>query len=235
MNWTERVDWIIDCVKWPVACAAIIAFPCSAWALVALLGRALTSPLALLPFLLGLILFWGLWRKWLGRSALGRWLIAFEHELTHAIFAVLTGHSIIGFRASLRKGSEVRFAGKGNWLITSAPYFFPTAALVLSLVAYIMPFSGLPWSGMLLGVALGYHVVSTYRETHGKQTDLQKLGKLFCWMFLPSSNLIVLGFVIALAHGGSSGVNLWYGDLIQPIGTTIRWLWKFSSSSEAGG
>ncbi len=224
MNWTDRVDWIINGLKWPAGLAALVAFPFAAWALVLLFGRVLADPIPLIPFLLGMIVFWAIWRRWLGRSSVGRWLIALEHELTHAIFAVITGHTIVGFQASLRKGSEVRFTGKGNWLITSAPYFFPTAALLLSLVAYIMPFSGLPWSGLLLGVALGYHIVSTYRETHFHQTDLQKLGRQFCWMYLPTSNLMVLGFLIAFAQGGSSGVNAWGTDVVSSIGDTTLWI-----------
>jgi hypothetical protein len=188
-----------------------------------LLGRALVSPFGLIPFVLGVVGFIGLWRRWLGKSRFGRWLITFEHELTHAIFAWVTGHSIIGFRASMGDGSEVRFSGRGNWLITVSPYFFPTSAIILFLLAYVMPFAALPWSGFLLGVALGFHVVSTYRETHGNQSDLKQLGKRFCWMFLPASNLMVLGLIIAFAHGGSRGVNQWTGDTFYPVGAVWHW------------
>lgn len=224
MNWVDRIDWIIGKLKWPAAVLACLSIPLLLWALVALFGRILASPWGLIPFLLGMIGFFALWRRWLGKSRIGKWLINFEHELTHAMFAWVTGHSIIDFRASMGEGSEVRFTGHGNWLILIAPYFFPTAAVVLFLMAYVMPFSALPWSGFLLGVALGYHVISTYRETHGNPSDLKHLGRRFCWMFLPASNLAVLGLIISFAHGGSQGVNQWTSDVFRPIG--IVWNWR---------
>ena len=99
---------------------------------------------SLLPFAGGALAFALMWRRWLGRGRWGRFLIALEHESTHALFALLTFHPIVGFRASLGRGGEVRFIGRGNWLITAAPYFFPTAAVLLFVVAFFLPAS-LAW------------------------------------------------------------------------------------------
>ena len=131
----------------------------------------------LVPFAFGGVLFVVLWRRWLRLSRIGRFLITVEHESTHALFALLTGHRILSFHASMGKGGQVRFEGGGNWLIVVAPYFFPTAALLTFVLAYLLPLQWLlPWSRLLLGAALAYHVVSTYRETHKDQTDIQQLG-----------------------------------------------------------
>ena len=151
---------------------------------------------------------------------MGRFLITLEHESTHALFAILCWHRIVGFRASLGRGGHVRFTGRGNWLIAVAPYFFPTAALLLFLVAYFLPFPGLPWQSFLLGVALGYHIVSTIRETHHDQTDFKQLGMLFCWLFLPAANMAVVGLLIAFAHDGSQGIHDWLHNVLEPA----RWL-----------
>lgn len=204
-------------LKWPMAWLGLMAAPLFLWSLLLLSLRVLWSPFNLLPFIAGTFAFVFLWRRWLRQSRFGRFLITLEHEITHGIFAWLTLHRIVGFRASLGRGGEIRFTGRGNWLITVAPYFFPTLALLLFLIAYILPFPGLPWQSFLLGVALGYHIVSTYRETHRDQSDIQQLGTLFCWMFLPAANLAVIGLLISFAHQGQTGTSLWLHDVWQPV------------------
>lgn len=221
MSWPRRIDRLISFLKWPAAYLALLATPLLAWALLKLTVRAIASPWTLIPFALGTAAFIFLWRRWIGKSRLGRFAITLEHEATHALFALLTLHRIVGFRASVGRGGEVRFTGQGNWLIAVAPYFFPTAALLLFLLAFFLPFPGLPWSSFLLGVALGYHIVSTYRETHRDQTDIQQLGRTFCWLFLPAANLAVVGLLVSFAHAGSAGMNQWFGDIMEPIESLI--------------
>lgn len=215
---SNRVDIFVNWLKWPASVATLAISPLLVWALLQIILLAITSPTSsLIPFAGGVVLFVLLWRRWLGKSRWGAFLITLEHESTHALFALLTGHPIVGFRASLGKGGEVRFAGAGNWLITAAPYFFPTAAIILFLLAFFLPFAALPWQSFLLGVALAYHVISTWRETHRDQTDLHSLGTTFCWMFLPAANLAVVGLLIAFSHSGSDGMHRWLEYARQPI------------------
>ncbi len=228
MTWADRIDRLVDATKWPVAVAAALVTPALCWSLLTLVLRLVHSPTwALVPFGCGIATFVFLWRKWLNRIAIGRWLVTMEHEVTHAIFAFLTAHKIVGIRATMGDGGELRYEGRGNWLITSAPYFFPTAALVLSLIAYLLPFPNLPWPSFLLGIALGYHFVSTLRETHRDQSDLKELGSLFSWMFLPAANLVMVGFLIAFAHNGMDGVKIWLADSRQPFDVILAWLQTF--------
>lgn len=217
MRWPDRIDKTLQALKWPAASISLLLVPLLGWALVRLVLRVAIDPIPLIPFALGIAGLILLWRRFIGRRRMGRFIITLEHELTHALFAVICFHRIVGFRASVGRGGEVRFTGKGNWLITVAPYFFPTVALLLFLLAYLMPFAGFPWQRFLLGVALGYHVVSTYRETHRDQTDIKRLGLIFCWMFLPAANLAVVGLLIAFAHDPSDGISLWLGDIYQPV------------------
>lgn len=233
LRWPDRIDRIVQLFKWPGAWAAAIVTPLLAWALLRLAGRVLLSPFPLVPFAVGGLAFYLLWRRWLGKSRIGKFLITLEHESTHALFALLTLHTIVGFKASLGKGGEVRFVGKGNWLITAAPYFFPTAAFILFLLAYLLPFSGLPWRSFLLGVALAYHIVSTVRETHRDQTDIQQLGMAFCWLFLPAANLAVVGALISFAHSGSEGMSYWLSDIMEPVRFLLSFL-NTSPNSESG-
>jgi hypothetical protein len=235
MTWSDRIDQLVNYCKWPMAIFTLVLTPALVWSSLQLVSRIIANPSwSLFPCIAGVATFVFLWRRWLGRLAIGRWLVTMEHEITHAIFAVLTGHKIVSIRATMGHGGEVRYEGRGNWLITAAPYFFPTAALVLSLVAYILPFAGLPWPSFLLGIALGYHFVSTYRETHRDQSDLKELSTLFCWMFLPAANIAIIAFLIAYAHNGSEGVSTWIADTRQPISSVMVWLQSFPGAYVPG-
>ncbi len=216
-SWAASIDQAVEAMKWPVAVLSLCALPLFVYGLLRLALHVISQPLGVVPLAAGTTGFIMLWRRWLDHSSIGRWLITLEHELTHAIFAWATGHRIVAIRASLGRGGEVRFVGRGNWLITLAPYFFPTAAIALLILAYLMPISILPWPGFFLGVALGFHIVSTYRETHRDQSDLKSVGARFCWMFLPSANLAVLGMLLAWAHGGPSDVKVWFGHVQTPV------------------
>ena len=232
---TARIDQFINCLKWPAAILAALATPLLPWSVLLLGWKIASAPwdsLTLVPFAAGAIGLVVLWRRWLGKNRIGPFLITLEHESTHALFAILTWHQIVGFRASLGRGGEVRFMGKGNWLISVAPYFFPTAALLLFLTAYLLPFPALPWQSFLLGVALGYHLISTYRETHRDQTDIQQLGMLFCWLFLPAANLAVVGFLVSFAYAGSEGLHAWFADVTQPLVTLREWWQEWQAVDE---
>ncbi|QDV24087.1 M50 family metallopeptidase [Aureliella helgolandensis] len=231
MSWPDRIDQLLRRLKWPAAWLSLASTPLLVWGLLKLLLRILPSPLGLLPFVLGTVGFIVVWRRFLRTSRMGRFAMTLEHESTHALFALLCMHRIVGFRASVGRGGEVRFTGKGNWLITAAPYFFPTAAILLFLIAYVLPFPGLPWQSFLLGVALGYHVVSTYRETTRDQPDIQQLGTKFCWMFLPAANLAVVSLLIAFAYGRASEMNQWLSDLSQPVRLLISSMWRLASAT----
>ncbi|MFO0939426.1 MAG: hypothetical protein U0930_01530 [Pirellulales bacterium] len=228
---SDRIDKFLQWLKWPAAIVALLLTPLVLWALGRLLGTIVMSPsFSLIPFIAGMIGFAFLWRKWLGQSRWGSFLITLEHESTHALFALLTWHSIVGFRASLGQGGEVRFAGKGNWLITASPYFFPTAAILFFLIAFFLPFAALPWQSFLLGVAVAYHGISTYRETHRDQSDLKLLGKSFCWSFLPAANIVVIGVLLAFSYAGNDGVRSWFG-FAQEFWTLFwNFIWQASST-----
>ncbi len=137
--WHARIDRVIRWLKWPTAIFSTAALPTVFWAIYGL-GRDIGSePWRIVSFLIGIAIFMVAWRSWLATTRIGNWLIQFEHELTHMIFAILTFHPVIGFRASVARGSHIRFVGEGNWLITAAPYFFPTAAVFLWFFSWFLP------------------------------------------------------------------------------------------------
>lgn len=203
---STQIDRVVAWLKWPAAILAIVSLPFWVVALLMLVWDVLQSPLRILPFAVGVTAFVLLWKSWFNKRPLGNWAIQFEHEVTHLLFAWLTLHRVVGFRASLAEGSQVQIRGHGNWLITSAPYFFPTLAVVLWIVSWLLPIPFLPWSSLVLGFAVGYHVVSTWRETHRDQDDLKQLGWRFVWLFLPTANIVMLGCMLAYSFNGFEAV-----------------------------
>lgn len=213
----QRIDQILHWLKWPVAFTATAALPFAIWSMLRLLWDVLQAPHRILPFAIGVVSFWFLWKSWFARRSLGNWSIQFEHEVTHLLFAWLTWHRVVGFRASLAKGSHVKIQGTSNWLITSAPYFFPTLAVALWIVSWLLPIRFLPWTSLVLGFAVGYHWVSTIKETHREQDDLQQLSWRFCWLFLPTANLLMLGWMVAYSFDGTAGITTFVQRMWEPI------------------
>lgn len=133
------------------------------------------------------------------RNRTGNLLLVIEHELTHTLFALLTFHRILDFRANKSFGGSIQYEGKGNgnWLITIAPYFFPTFSMIVAIFLYFSLPEHYSVLLMLLGYTLGYHVHSTYLETSFIQPDLQDVGLWFAWSFLPSANLLAIIAIIS--------------------------------------
>ena len=222
----RSIDRWIQRLQWPVAITVVALSPCVLWAALQLASRVLLAPLSTLAFSGGVVLFMIAWRSILKFRMIGPWLMRAEHEATHLLFAILTLHPIVGLSREEKSGSYVRFLGRGNWLIQIAPYFFPTAAIPFWLLAYLaswIPVVGyLPWPGVALGVATGFHVVSTIREIRRDHEELKALSWKFCWMFLPASNLFMLGCLIAFAKDKFSGLYQWMADLLHPLSRLIH-------------
>ncbi len=127
------------------------------------------------------------------------------HELSHSIFALLTFHKVKHLHINADDtGGEMGFTGRGNFLIVIAPYFFPFFALIYMVVMSFLP-DHYMYNG-LLGFFLGYHLDTVLSQIHPKQTDLPKVGYLFCFLFLPGINLFVIGSILAFNSRGWGGM-----------------------------
>ena len=139
MQLSQHVDRIVNWLKWPVAVVAILLVPNSILASFELVRKIVSAPKPVLPLLVGLGLYVLFWWRFLRRPIFGSFLSTLEHELTHAIFALATFHRVTGLRATWRSGGQVNFQGTGNWLITVAPYFFPTICLFILAASVLLP------------------------------------------------------------------------------------------------
>jgi hypothetical protein len=237
----RSVDLWVQRLQWPVAWLAVLWMPCLVWAILLLAQRVVLSPFSTIAYCGGIALFFFAWRFILRFRTIGPWLMRAEHEATHLLFALITLHPIVGLSRHERQGTYVRFLGSGNWLIQIAPYFFPTAAVILWFLALVMMLFPLgfllPWTSVALGVATGFHVVSTIREIRRDHAELQALSWKFCWMFLPTANLLMLGLLVAFSQNGFEGLAKFVSEMFQPIAALTRlcfgWPSSIASSSSA--
>lgn len=220
MPLAHHLDRFLEWLKWPAALLALLLLLPSLVTTLELLRGILGAPAPLLPFAGGFLAYLLLWWLWLRRPIFGSFFSTMEHELTHALFAWLTFHRVTGLRASWRRGGQMTFVGRGNWLIIIAPYFFPTLCLLVLLLSLLLPGALRGVSDILMGGALAYHVTSTMRETHPGQTDLARVGWLFSAMFLPAANVISFGAIVSYAHTGPRGLLEFLLSVPQPL---LRW------------
>ena len=217
MSLSHRLDRTLGWLKWPAAVAAVVATVPAVLAVLSLLRQIVAAPAPLLPFLAGFGGYLLIWWLWLRRPIFGSFVSTMEHELTHALFAWLTLHRVTGIRATWRQGGHITFVGQGNWLITIAPYFFPTICLFVLVLSWILPEPLRSMSDALLGAAMAYHITSTMRETHAGQSDLARVGWLFSAMFLPAANIMAFGGVVSYAYGGPQGMMRFLVSMAEPL------------------
>lgn len=142
-------------------------------------------------------------------------LSTFEHEITHCIFAWLTFNRVVGLTATLKSGGHMKYEGHANWLLSIAPYFFPTLTFCTLLIVELCGYSESNLSLIVIGATLAYHITSTFQETHHAQTDLQEVGFVFSCLFLPTANLICYLIVLAVLFEGWAGVSNLFMQLAQ--------------------
>lgn len=123
------------------------------------------------------------------------------HELTHALFAVLSGGSIKSLQASVRGGKVV--VSKSNFLITLAPYFFPFYAIIalllygaaLSAGAHVAATNTLV---ALCGAAYTFHLALTLIFLGEDQSDILEQGALFSYPLIYLFNVVFAALLVGV-------------------------------------
>lgn len=195
------IDGVLRLAKWPVALGSLVLVPglLLAWGDVVL--PMLTSAAAL-PLLAGFFAYLVGWFLIFRHHLAGSLLPTFLHELTHALFALLTFHPVGGLRASWSDGGRIMIGGRPSWCVLLAPYFFPLAPLLMAALMLWGPeFGAWVWESAF-GVSVAFHLATTLRQTHRGQTDLQRTGFFFASCFLPSANLLSFGLLLSTLLGG---------------------------------
>ncbi len=200
------INSIINILKWPVAFLFAWSLPASLLLLWNFITTQQYSIHNIPPILIGLAGYFILWLFIFKRPMVGSYLTTLEHECTHALFAILTGHSLNGMHVTAKKGGQVQFnGGEGNWLITIAPYFFPTISVLLLAIRLFIEQNY--WFEVAIGSSIAFHITSSYLETHGAQTDLQRVGKFFSLCFLPTANILTYTIIGKYLQSGWQGIQ----------------------------
>ena len=160
---SDWIDLLLAWLKWPAAALSLSLLPGAATAMFDLLARIAAQPRPMLMFLIGFVAYMVLWWQVFCRSRFSL-VLTLEHELTHALFALLTFHRVTNMRVTGFRGGRMQFVGRGNWIIMVAPYFFPTVSLAMIAVLFLLPSSVLPLGDALVGASFAYHLTSTLRR-----------------------------------------------------------------------
>jgi len=135
MKLSSWIDRVLALLKWPIAIVSLVFLPGVVYALTFVVRDIARRPAAIVPLLVGAGAFLVVWLVVLRPRTSRHYLVTFEHELTHALFAWLTLHRVSGLRAALRGGGHARYEGRGNWLIAMAPFVIPTLSLIVIAIA----------------------------------------------------------------------------------------------------
>ena len=198
----KLLNFILAVGKWPTAFFMLYLLPDSALELLTLLERSELESPQVAPFIYGFMGYAAAWFILFKRYFVGSWISTLEHELTHGLFALITFHKVLEVKTSYLSGGHIRYSGGGNWLITIAPYFFPTLSFIIMGILSLAASSEAPWLNLALGISVAYHLTSTWIETHFGQTDLKEVGYLYSFLFLPSANIISYIAILAFVLGG---------------------------------
>ena len=193
------IRFLFETLKWPIALVALVATPGAMVAVASLSYEILQEWRYHFFFCLGLGLY-GLLYKVAVRHWRFSWFSTLEHELTHAMVAMMSFCKVTNIKVTWKRGGECHYQGHTNWVITLAPYFLPTITLVILFIGYWIPSDSHDVWEFLLGFSLCYHFLSTWRETHWQQSDLTKVGFSFSFLFLPFANLMMTGMIFHAIH-----------------------------------
>jgi Peptidase M50B-like len=217
--------FLLATVKWPAALTALLLLPAAAATLLRSLGRLAHAPAVGVPLALGVSAYGLVWLLAFRRARI-TWLATLVHELTHCLFALLTLNKVTGLRATFSRGGHMTFVGTPNWLILLAPYFFPTVTVTLLLLRPVVASGHGLMLLSLVGASIAYHGFSTWTQIHPGQNDLRQAGLTFCWLLLPTLNLLVLSLVITWIHTGPASTvdvirDLWRSPF-NPLASLAR-------------
>jgi hypothetical protein len=170
-------------------------------------------------------------------------LHTFEHELTHALVALVFLRPIARFVATRRSGGYVQHGGGfGGWIaddfIGFAPYVVPTFTVAAVLARPLVPAGWFPYYDVGIGATFGFHLRSTIDETarnwsaqpfqaaHGEWTltDIGQRGFAYSVCFIATLTLAIHGLLLELLVRGGSGAGTWAGRVWRTTQEIGRWM-----------
>ena len=154
------------------------------------------------------------------------------HELTHAIWGLLTGSKVGKIKVG-EDGGYVNLTNPGIFT-TLAPYFVPFYLIVVLLIRLLCglfwdmgPYS-LVWLA-LMGMAYGFHVTYTVRSLTERQPDIREFGHLISYTLILLINVLVFGYgLVAITH---ATLPEYHGALVDRAMQSYSATWKAISDA----
>ncbi|MBQ8436349.1 MAG: M50 family metallopeptidase [Alphaproteobacteria bacterium] len=219
----KLIDRFIELFKWPLAVYMLLSLPACIQFI-----RAYRYSGADVFLLAGFIFFF--FCRTMMDSNMKQSMEVVAHELTHTIFAMLTLHKVKSIRVNPDdSGGAMAFEGKGNWLITIAPYFFPLFGVIvmLGITVYLRVAPATNLLGGILGFFIGYHLDTVASQIHDKQTDLTDVSYKFCVMFLPAANLMAIESMLVFNRWGWKGVWHYFSSMHDKTIYNLHYAYNF--------
>ncbi len=162
-----------------------------------------------------------------------------EHELTHAIFALISGARVK--KISIKKDNGAVVVDKANTLITLAPYFFPLFAVSVFLVwlgifyLVLKNPSSLPryWQWILYFIvagALSFHFFMTIRAVLQGQSDIKRDGIVYSLVVIFIVYVLLSAFFMKIMFGDATGFNTigrFFNDIWDVSLKIYSAIWRF--------
>jgi hypothetical protein len=176
--------------------------------------NALGSPFYTALFFAGIGLLWFASTTDLRKASLVKAMFRWLHDANQFVVATMMLHPVVAIRKERKtpEESRVRWLGRGNWVMLVAPYVIPLSTIVLWCVGLLLL---APLRSALLGFGLALHLVYVLFQWNEGTSELRRLGRRFCWMFLPAANLVIAGLVFAFAIEGFTGAGNFFVDWVS--------------------
>jgi hypothetical protein len=154
-------------------------------------------------------------------------LYVLEHELTHALWAIITGRKIKKIRISNNEGA-VTMSGS-NFLVALSPYFFPLYFFLVIVAYFILSIFLNPQTNWWLGATgftFSFHFYFTLLSLLSHQSDIAEYGILFCYPLIYFVNvfLIISMIILMIPH---LKFHLFINVLANDITMLFTQIWNF--------
>ncbi len=173
----------------------------------------------LLGSLAGIFLYKVIFRKMYGFST-------FEHELSHALVALVFFRRIKKFVVTRHNGGYIEYSegfggNVGNYFISLGPYFLPTFTLFSVLIRPFLPDTWFPVYDFWIGVTFSYQMMNNVDEIRMNwtkkrfrsagtakytETDIGKEGYIFSFIIILALKLFILSQLLFILVKGYSGI-----------------------------
>lgn len=190
---------------------------------------------------IGIILYEIIFKRLFGFST-------FEHELSHAIIALLFFRKVTKFVVTRYNGGYIEssegFGGKvGNHFISLGPYFLPTFTLISILIRPLLPVTWFPWFDIWIGITFSYQTMNNFDELKDNwskkwfrlagsgeytETDIGKEGYIFSFTMIIALKLLLISMLMFIIVGDYSILLEWLRiiwrqsiNFFQPIFTEL--------------